>query len=62
MNDFLNAKQLQKKTGLSRPMIYKILNEPDCPIVRIGRSIRVLEQDFDRWFIEKYSSNHNVGV
>lgn len=62
MNNFLNAKQIQEKTGLSRPKVYELLNESTCPIIRIGRSIRVSEQDFDRWFVEKYGSNHNTGV
>ena len=49
MNRYLTAKDLQEKMGLSRPKVYELLNEPDCPVIRIGRSIRVTENDFDRW-------------
>lgn len=54
MDKYLDAKQIQDKTGLSRPMVYKLLNEPGCPTMRIGRSIRVLESDFDAWARKRF--------
>lgn len=54
MKQYLDAKQLQGKTGLSRPVVYRMLNDPSCPVIRFGRSIRVLESDFDEWARRKF--------
>lgn len=53
-NAYLSAKDIQTKTGLSRPMVYQLLNRADCPALRIGRSIRVPENAFDAWMQREF--------
>lgn len=57
MNAYLDAKMIQEKTGLSRPKVYKLLNEPDCPSIRFGRALRVAENDFDEWVKKRFGSS-----
>lgn len=60
MNKYLSAENIVEKTGLSRATVYKLLNTPDCPVLRIGRSIRISEEDFDKWLLTRFGSDDLV--
>src|SRR5262245_10962165 len=45
----LHTSHVQELTGLSMPMVYGLLNRKGCPVLRFGRSIRVLRDPFLKW-------------
>ncbi|MEN6636805.1 MAG: helix-turn-helix domain-containing protein [Clostridiaceae bacterium] len=42
---------IQKILRISRSSIYLMMKEPPFPIIRIGKSIRVVKEVFDNWLM-----------
>lgn len=49
----LTANDISKILRLSRPKVYEIMKAPDFPLIMLGRSKRVLTEDFIEWLKEK---------
>lgn len=49
----LTVKDLQKILKMSRTKTYQIVNQPDFPKIRIGREIRIPEEEL-RVFLERH--------
>ncbi|HHY14246.1 MAG TPA: helix-turn-helix domain-containing protein [Thermoanaerobacterales bacterium] len=53
MNKLMTVKELQDYLGIGRCKAYELVNEPDFPILRIGRSIRVPKEQLEEWIVEQ---------
>lgn len=45
----LTAPQVAARLQLSRALVYALIQRGELPAVHIGRSVRVLPDDLDRW-------------
>lgn len=45
----LTAKDISEILKISKPTAYVIMNQPDFPIIKIGRFKRVLRDEFSQW-------------
>ena len=45
----LTAPQVAAQLQLSRALVYALIQRGELPAVHIGRSVRVLPDDLDRW-------------
>ncbi len=57
--EYLTPKDIEKRLKLSHATVYKLMNLPDFPKVKIGRSVRVRESDFNA-FMEVYKGKRIV--
>ena len=56
MNDniiTLNTKQVAEALRCSLPTARKIMKRPDFPLIRTGKNMKVLEQAFINWAMER---------
>ena len=56
---FLTPKDIEKRLQMSHATVWKIMNLPDFPKIKIGKSVRVRESDFNK-FIDVYMGNKIV--
>ena len=49
MNKLLTVKELQDYLGIGRSKAYELVNEPNFPTLRIGRSIRIPKDQLEEW-------------
>lgn len=49
----LKISEVADALQLSRPMAYRMAQRGELPCVRIGRSVRVLEDDLAQWLRER---------
>ena len=54
MTKLLTVKEIKEALQVSKDMAYKIVNTDGFPSIKIGRTIRVPEDEFDKW-IKKYT-------
>ncbi|QHA94320.1 helix-turn-helix domain-containing protein [Guptibacillus spartinae] len=45
----LTAKDISEILHVSKPTAYEIMNRPDFPVMKFGRSKRVLKTEFFKW-------------
>jgi excisionase family DNA binding protein len=45
----LSVKQLQHVLGLGKNGVYNLLHQPGCPVIRLGRAVRVSRDRFFEW-------------
>ena len=50
----LTVKNIQNKLQISKDMAYKLVNTDGFPSIKIGRTIRVPEEEFNKW-VKKYT-------
>jgi excisionase family DNA binding protein len=48
----LTAKDIKEITGLSLPTVYDLLNQEDCPSIRVGRRIIVPADSFEKFLMD----------
>lgn len=60
MDDYLSAKDIQKKLGISKNTAYKLFHTKGFPSIKIGNSLRVSEQKLDNW-LDRYT-NYNFRI
>ncbi len=47
--EFMSAKELQEKLGISRNTAYSLIHSGKIPSVRIGRTYRIPKELFEAW-------------
>ena len=57
MQDLMTVKDLQDYLGVGRAKAYELVNVPDFPVLRIGRSIRIPKDLLEEWIIENTGGN-----
>ncbi|MGH9108275.1 MAG: helix-turn-helix domain-containing protein [Acidimicrobiales bacterium] len=50
---FMTVSEVAAVLRVSAMTVYRLINAGELPAVRIGRSFRVREQDFDRYLLER---------
>lgn len=53
MEEFYTPKEIQELLKLSKNTAYRLLSQPDFPKLKIGGSIRVPKEEFEK-FIKRY--------
>ncbi len=53
----LTIPQVATKLGLSRAMIYILINREGLPVVRLGRAVRVSTSSLQKWVEEREQSS-----
>jgi len=48
----MTVKDLQDYLGVGRAKAYELVNAPDFPVLRIGRSIRIPKNLLEEWIIK----------
>jgi excisionase family DNA binding protein len=49
----LTVPQVAKTLGLSRAMIYMLINKEGLPVIRLGRAVRVSAKSLQKWIEER---------
>jgi excisionase family DNA binding protein len=49
----LSVPQVAKTLGLSRAMIYMLINKEGLPVIRLGRAVRVSAKSLQKWIEER---------
>lgn len=49
---FLNSETVAKTLGVSPSSAYKLMHEPDFPMLRIGNRMVVPKEQFIQWVVE----------
>ncbi len=57
----LTAPQVAAQLQLSRALVYSLIQRGELPAVRIGRSVRVLPDDLDRWLLAHRAESRSTG-
>lgn len=57
----LTAPQVAARLQLSRALVYALIQRGELPAVHIGRSVRVLPDDLDRWLHARRVAGRSVG-
>lgn len=50
----LTAKEISLILKISKPSVYEIMKKVDFPLIKIGRSKRVLRDEFFRWLMNQH--------
>jgi excisionase family DNA binding protein len=53
----LTIPQVATKLGLSRAMVYILINREGLPVVRLGRAVRVSTTSLQKWIEEREQSS-----
>lgn len=53
----LTRKEVQKLLNISEYSTYKLLKEPDCPLLNVGGQYRIIEEDLINWLKNKDKKN-----
>jgi excisionase family DNA binding protein len=56
----LTVPQVAKKLGLSRTMVYILINREGLPVVRFGRAVRISAPSLQKWVEEREQSSMNT--
>lgn len=49
IKEYLKVKDVEETLRISRKKAYTLVNEKDFPTIRIGKSIRIPQKDFEKW-------------
>jgi excisionase family DNA binding protein len=49
----LTVPQVAKKLGLSRAMVYVLINREGLPVIRLGRAVRISVTSLQKWVEER---------
>ena len=49
----LTVPQVAKRLGLDRSKVYEMIFNGELPVLRFGRSVRVLDSALERWLEER---------
>jgi len=53
----LTIPQVATKLGLSRAMVYILINREGLPVIRLGRAVRVSTTSLEKWIEERELSS-----
>ncbi len=53
MDKTLTVPEIGAILRISRPMAYRVVNQPGFPKIYLGRSIRIPESAFQRWLADQ---------
>ena len=53
----LTVPQVAKELGLSRTMVYLLINREGLPVVRFGRAVRISAPSLHKWVEERERSS-----
>jgi excisionase family DNA binding protein len=53
LRPLLKFKPVAEILGQSLPMVYKLVRSGDLPVVRIGASVRIHQDDLERFIAER---------
>ena len=53
----LTIPQVATKLGLSRAMVYILINREGLPVIRLGRAVRVSTTSLQKWVEEREQSS-----
>jgi len=53
----LTVPQVAKKLGLSRTMVYILINREGLPVLRFGRAVRISAPSLQKWVEEREQSS-----
>jgi excisionase family DNA binding protein len=56
----LTILQVAKKLGLSRAMVYILINKEGHPVIRLGRAVRVSVTSLEKWVEDREQSSSHV--
>jgi excisionase family DNA binding protein len=56
----LTIPQAAKKLGLSRAMVYILINREGLPVVRLRRAVRISETSLQKWIEEREQSSMSI--
>lgn len=59
-DNWLKTKDIEKKFGLSHATVNKLIHTKGCPVLRIGRSIRIKESDFNDFLAAYMGKTLNI--
>ncbi len=45
----LNRKDVQELLQISESAVYRLLKDPDCPLLNVGGQYRIVEEDLINW-------------
>ena len=51
MKRYLSVSQVASEMNISKMTIYRLVDAGDIPALRVGRSVRILEQDLAEYII-----------
>jgi excisionase family DNA binding protein len=54
----LTIPQVATKLGLSRAMVYNLINREGLPVIHLGRAVRVSTTSLQKWIEEREQSAH----
>lgn len=54
---FLSGDDIAQILGVSRSKAYDILKRDDLPVLKIGKNVRVLREDFDRFIVNNLNGS-----
>jgi excisionase family DNA binding protein len=49
----LTVPQVAKRLGLSRAMVYVLINREGLPVIRLGRAVRISATSLQKWVEER---------
>jgi excisionase family DNA binding protein len=49
MKEYITPEQVSEILHLGRNTTYKLINRPDFPKIKLGRSFRIPKEDFERY-------------
>lgn len=49
MNDLITVTEMASLLKISRSKAYSLVKEPDFPIIKIGKSIRIIKNELFKW-------------
>jgi len=56
----LTVPQVAKKLGLSRAMVYILINREGLPVVHLGRAVRISATSLQKWVKEREQSSMSI--
>lgn len=51
MSQYLSVSDVAKHINISKMTIYRLIESGEIPALRVGRSVRILEQDLEEYVI-----------
>ena len=56
----LTVPQVAKRLGLSRAMIYVLINREGLPVIRLGRAVRISVTSLQKWIEQHEQSSTDI--
>ena len=53
LEQLLTITQVAKLLGVSRPTVYELIYHAGLPVVRLGKSVRIIPSSFAQWLLAR---------